>query len=470
MGNPLKAWFNGFNPKTTQNPSLRHQLLWSLSGFSILLFILLGFAAYKITLEETQEILDKQMRQMAYFLAETPIDHLDSSFRPTHHYDETDVFIDIWTYQPDPTHLKFEDTEHIRLAKVDKPHFRETHSSIGPLKVFVLPLATKQIQISQLLTVRQHLAGELALSMLIPYVILMPLVLLGLGWLIRRYLQPLTNLQQSIARRKHDDLTPVATATLPLEIAPTIDELNHLFQRIDHAQKQQQQFIADAAHELRSPITALNLQLKVLQKSLPAIEQEKHFVNLKNGLYRIQHLVAQMMALAHQDAHPSSHIEQLDLVEQVKQVVEQLMYNARKKHIDLGLNPLDQLIPLQIQAAPLKLQSIIFNLLDNAIKYTPDQGCIDISIYQHEQYGCLRIEDNGLGVQAADYPKLVERFVRLPNHHNVVGSGLGLSIVQTAINQLNGQLHFAHSARLGGLSVTVMLPLAIDSAFKSDRE
>lgn len=461
--NFLKKWLKIPFDKTIENPSLRWQLLWSLSGFSILLFIVLGFSAYKTALHETEEILDKQMEQMAYFLAETPIDHLDSAFKPNHHYDETDVFIDIWTYQPDPTHIKSEDLDHIRLPKAEKAHFQHAHSSIGKLKVFILPLATKQIQISQLLTVRRHLAGEIAFSMLIPYVVLMPLVLLGLGWLVRRNLSSLTNLQQSIAQREYDDLTPVTTTALPSEIAPTIEELNHLFKRIDHAQKQQQQFIADAAHELRSPITALNLQLKVLQKTMPyPIEQEKNFVNLKNGLYRIQHLVTQMMALAHQDAQSSNQTEQLDLVDQVKLVVEQLMYNAHRKHIDLGLTQLDQLTALHIQAAPVKLQSIIFNLIDNAIKYTPEHGCVDISIYQHEEYGCLCIEDSGLGVQATDYPKLVERFVRLPNpnHQDVVGSGLGLSIVQTAVKQLNGKLEFAQSSRLGGLSVTIMLPLA----------
>lgn len=308
----LKHGLQHKQQKSRQNPSLRRQLLLSLSFFSLLLFILLGLSAYKIALEETQEILDQQMKEMAYFLAETSINHLDSTFKPNHHYKETDVFIDIWSYRPDPTQLKhatLEDVDHIRVPRTDTAHFQTMHSSLGELKIFVLPLSNKQVQISQLMAVRQRLAGELALSMLIPYVVLMPLVLLGLGWLVRRNLSSLTNLQASIASHDHNDLTPVKTSALPLEIAPTIDELNRLFERIDSAQKQQQQFIADAAHELRSPITALNLQLKVLQKTLPyPIEQEKNFINLKNGLYRIQHLISQMMALAHQEAHPSSHV------------------------------------------------------------------------------------------------------------------------------------------------------------------
>lgn len=457
----LKPWLKQIRQHTVQHPSLRQRLLWSLSVFSIVLFILLGLSAYKIALEETQEILDNQIKEMAYFLAETQIDHLDSAFKPNHQYTETDVFIDIWTYQPNPLPHQPEDTDHIRLPKTDRAHFQQIQSSIGELKVFVLPLRDKQVQISQLMSVRQHLAGELALSMLIPYVLLMPLVLFGLGWLVRRNLSPLVNLQNAIANRDHDDLTAIDTSALPLEIAPTIDEINYLFERIDYAQQQQQKFIADAAHELRSPITALNLQLKVLQKTLPeSFVKEKNFINLKNGLYRMQHLVTQMMALAHQDAHPSSQIEPLDLIEHVTQVVEQLMYNARKKHIDLGLNQPEHLAQLLVQATQTKLQSILFNLIDNAIKYTPEHGRIDITIDQQSQYGYLCIEDSGVGVSPSDYAKLVERFVRLSNNHtDVVGSGLGLSIVHTAVHQLNGQLQFTQSAHLGGLAVSVKLPL-----------
>jgi two-component system OmpR family sensor kinase len=446
--------------KAQKNPSLRQQLLWSLSAFSIALFMVLGFSAYQIALEETEEILDKQMKEMAYFLAETSIEHLSPTFKPNNHYNETDVFIDVWTYSTDPEQ-QLQDPKQFRLPKTDAPHFQQVQSSMGELKAFVLPLSKKQVQISQLMTVRQHLAGELALSMLIPYVLLMPLVLWGLSWLLRRHLSPLIHVQQSIASRDHDDLSAIDTTALPMEILPPIAELNRLFERIDHAQRQQQQFIADAAHELRSPITALNLQLKVLQTTLPyPIAQDKNFVTLKNGLNRVQHLVTQMMTLAHQEADPAQQIEALDLREHVTQVVEQLMYQANKRQIDLGLSAAGQRTHIKVLATPIKLHSIIANLMDNAIKYSPDHGSIDIHIEQQGQYGCLSIEDSGSGVQPADYPKLIERFVRLNHHQDVVGSGLGLSIVYSAVKQLDGELHFAQSTRLGGLSVTVMLLLA----------
>lgn len=449
-----------FSPTAQPKPySLKRRLLLSSTLFSILLCMLLAFSAYHIALEETQEILDKQMQEMAYFLAKTDIQHMDSGLEPGHHYNETDIFIDIWTYQQPSIHSA-EDAEHMRLPRSSQPHFAMHQSSLGRIKVFVLPLPERQIQISQLVSVRRHLASELALSMLVPYFLLMPLALFGLTWLIGRNLQPLLRLQRSIASRHHADLTPIDKDDLPQEIIPTVEEMNLLFQRIADAQQQQRQFVADAAHELRSPITALNLQLKVLQKTAPyPIEQEQHFIHLKNGLARIQHLVTQMMALAHHDAQDaSSPVEVLDLSLHVTFVIEQLMYTALKHQIDLGVK---QLGHLQVLAGTEQLNSIIFNILDNAIKYTPDHGKIDVSMGREQGWGWLKIEDSGPGVAAADYAKLVERFVRIPTPgQQISGSGLGLAIVQAAIQQLNGRLLFAQSSTLGGLSVTVMLPLA----------
>jgi signal transduction histidine kinase len=469
----------------TNSRSLRQRLLISLTVFSALLLVLLGYSAYRIALEETQEILDKQMKQMAYFLAETPIEQLNSSFRPTHRYDETDVFIDIWPYpatairpvqslsntpasNTPAARVVDADPDHIRLPRQSVAHFRQMHSSRGELKVFVLPLSNRQIQISQQLKVRRHLAQELALSMLIPYVALVPFLVLGLGWLIRRLFKPVDQLQTSIAARNHGDLNRIDTQYLPLEIKPAIDELNQLFERIAQAQTQQQQFIADAAHELRSPITALNLQLKVLQKTLPeGVTQERHFTNLQQGLQRMQHLVLQMMTLAHQDAQLATDDlldDRLnDLVAQVNFVLEQLQPSAHKKQLEIivAVPP----SPILLKASTVQLHSIIFNILDNAIKYTPAGGHINISIEMSQDTQdalvYLSVADSGAGVAVQDYAKLTERFVRLPQATpNSVGSGLGLAIVQSAVQQLGGSLHFGQSATLQGLAVQVILPLA----------
>jgi two-component system, OmpR family, sensor kinase len=450
-----------FRILSSQQRSLRQKLLISLTAFSVVLFLLLGYSAYRIALEETQEILNQQMKEMAYFLAETSIDHLDSAFRPNHRYDETDVFIDIWTYLPSSQHGKplTEDPDNIRLPRQSTAHFQLVHSSRGELKVFVLPLSDRQIQISQQLKVRRHLAQELALSMIIPYVVLVPFLVLGLGLLIRRLFRPVDALQRTIASRNHGDLTQIDTQDLPLEIKPAIDEFNQLFTRIEQAQRQQQQFIADAAHELRSPITALSLQLKVLQKTLPAeFTQDRNFASLAQGLQRIQHLVLQMMTLAHQEAQPASPQPLTDVVVQVHFVIEQLMLSARKKQIELGLD--SSTSPLQLAADPVQLQSILFNIVDNAIKYTPTGGTIAIYLNTDAHTVYFTVEDSGPGVAVADYAKLTERFVRLPQLHqdNIVGSGLGLAIVQNAVQQLGGTLEFGQSARLGGLMVRVSLP------------
>lgn len=459
----MQQIFSHIKSMSSYRWSIRRRMIWSISLFSIILFMLLGMSAYQVALQESQEILDRQMQEMAYFLAKTPIDHLDSSFRPNHRYDETDVFIDIWKYHPTPEQLALhEDPEKIRAPRARKAEFLQVRTSRGLLKIFVLPLEDRQIQISQLIRVRRHLAKELAFSMLAPYVILVPLVLFGLAMLTQHALKPLVDLQRFIALRGHHDLTPITMTHLPSEIKPVIDELNWLFKRIDEAQKKQQQFIADAAHELRSPLTALNLQLTVLQRTNAGHdEQLAGMENLKKGLTRIQHLVTQMMTLAHQEAQQHVSIEPVDLLEQTRFVLGQLMLSARKKHIDIGLVEPENLSQVMVKASISPLQSVISNILDNAIKYTPPRGTIDVCLRTDEHYAYLVVEDSGQGVAEDQYQNILGRFVRLPEtQHKVIGSGLGLSIVHAALQQLGGQIHFAKSAKLGGLSVTVQLQLS----------
>lgn len=453
-------WIAALSPNTW---SLRRRMLVSISAFSILLFILLGVAAYKVALSETEEILDRQMSEMAYFLAKSPIDDLDSIFSPHYRYNETDVFIDVWKYQPSPNernelHTKL---DQIIVPRVAQAQFLQKKTPRGELIIFVLPLHDKQIQISQLMSVRRQLATELALNMLLPYMILMPLALFGLAWLIRKSMQPLIDLKNMISLRSHQDLQPIHLPITPSEISPLVSELNWLFQRIADSQQQQQQFIADAAHELRTPLTALNMQLAVLERVQTGQEQQPYNLdNLKKGLVRIQHLVTQMMALAHQDASHRDEVVSVDLFEQTRFVLAQLMLSARKKNIDLGV-ALSEPQPIFIRASLGSIQSIISNIIDNAIKYTPAHGAIDICVKHDDQYAYLVVDDSGPGVPAAQYQNILERFFRLPNtQHQVMGSGLGLSIVQSALLQLGGQIHFARAEKLGGLSVMIQLPLA----------
>ena len=284
--------------------------------------------------------------------------------------------------------------------------------------------------------------------------IIIPFGLFGLIYIIRRSLKPLDDFKSELAQRDSNSLLAIQNSQYPEELVPTINEMNHLFERISLAQQEQRQFVADAAHELRTPITALNLQTKILMSQFP---NEGNLVNLSKGLARMQHLVAQLLSLAKQDATLSHdmQITRFKLNDIALNCVEQLMNLAMEKDIDLGFER-NELI--EMQSVEQSIHSIIFNLIDNAIKYTPPSGIINISVFEDvEQNAYIKIEDSGPGIETELYDKVLKRFYRV-YHHLEVGSGLCLSIVDRAIQQLGGQLTFDQSIELGGLSVLVKLP------------
>ncbi|WP_010113072.1 ATP-binding protein [Acinetobacter sp. P8-3-8] len=433
--------------------SLKKRLIRYTSIFSILLGCVLVFSAYKISLEEIDEILDAQMVYLAERVALNPRP-IQSEFDIHKRYHEEDLFIDIWSYanQSHKTH-----PHHFLVEPKEKAGFYRQNSPAGIWITYVVPTKNFQIQISQQEKVRQHLALELAASMFVPYLLIIPFALFGLIYIIGRSLKPLDDFKSELAKRDPDSLKAIQNGHYPEELIPTIHEMNHLFERISVAQQEQRQFVADAAHELRTPITALNLQTKILMSQFP---EEENLQNLSKGLARMQHLVTQLLALAKQDSTLKHEIQvtQFKLNDVALNCVEQLVNLAMEKEIDLGFIRNDDVILKSVEHS---LHSIIFNLIDNAIKYTPVSGIINISVFSDiHDFAYVLIEDSGLGIDPEMYDKVLKRFYRV-HHHLEVGSGLGLSIVDKAIQHLGGELTLSRSEELGGLSVLVKIPMQL---------
>ncbi|WP_312104456.1 sensor histidine kinase [Acinetobacter venetianus] len=441
--------------KTPKQYSLKKWLIWGTSIFSLLLGCLLIFTAYKIALHEVDEILDTQMQYMAERSTTQPLTPVASKVELHRTYHEEDLLVDIWAYK-DQSHLWHQ--THLLIPPVQQAGFYTQETPQGKWRVYVIPLKDYQIQVSQQEQVRKSFAWELAGSMFIPYVLLLPFAIIILAFIISLSLKPLDDFKAELQQRDSDGLAPIDSKEYPQELIPTIEEMNHLFERIQHAQAEQKQFIADAAHELRTPVTALNLQTKILMSQFPEHESLK---NLSKGLARIQHLVTQLLALAKQDVglmliEPNTLFRLNDVA---LNCVEQLVNLAMQKEIDLGFERNDV---IEMQSLESTVHSIIFNLIDNAIKYTPSQGIINISVYnENEDYACIQIEDSGSGIAPENYDKVLKRFYRV-HHHLEVGSGLGLSIVDKATQRLGGTLQLGRSIDLGGLSVIVRLPKKLE--------
>jgi two-component system OmpR family sensor kinase len=226
---------------------------------------------------------------------------------------------------------------------------------------------------------------------------------------------------------------------------------------------QQRRFVADAAHELRTPITALSLQAENLDSvALPKRARER-VAALKQGMHRTKHLLEQLLALARHEAIPSGPAEMplaaLDRVAQV--VVADLLPEATEQGIDLGFALVE---PLSVRGEPVMLAAIIRNLLDNALRFTPRGGTIDIGVYRQDGAAILQVEDTGPGIASTDMNRLFEPFFR-GSRPEGEGTGLGLSIVKRIADNLGGGIALENIAGAGrsGLRVTVRLPIAGDS-------
>ncbi len=434
--------------------SLKKRLIIYTSLFSILMGCVLVFSAYRIALEETNEILDAQMKNLAERVAKFNPKTIKSQFDHLEHYKEEDLFVDIWNYDNKDN---LSHPLNLLVDPVKEMGFYHHFTTHGELQTYIIPLEKLQIQVSQQKSVRQNLAIELAINMFLPYLIIMPFAIWGLSYIIRRSFEPIEHFKSELMQRKPSELSPIHHDQYPIEIVPSIEEINSLFQRICTAQLEQKQFIADAAHELRTPITALNLQTQILLNEFP---NHSSLLKLNQGLVRIQHLVNQLLNLAKQDAFVLNHEQNstFQVDELAINCIEQLIHLAIAKNIDLGMERHESITILSQASA---VHSIIYNLIDNAIKYTPSNGIINVSTFAQGQNAFITIEDSGPGISPDLYDHIKKRFYRV-HQHLEMGSGLGLSIVDKATERLGGELEFSQSPLLGGLKVSVRLPLALN--------
>ena len=432
----MKAFYYGL--------SLSARMSLSISLFSIGLFVLIGFSAYRIALEESQEVIDQQMQQMAHFLDENHLPSRLSTFDHQKKYNETDFFIDI---VPKRDLEKFQGRYHYLQPYALSAHFMRKKTDRGELKIYVLPLADKQIQISQLIHVRVNLAKELALNMLLPYLLFVPFGIYGLFRLIRHHLKPIHVLKKTFATRHYSNLSPIYIDQLPHELKPAIDELNTLFVRITQAQEQQQKFIANAAHELRTPLTALNLQARLLSKHGSTPE---NLADLQQTIVRMTRLVEQLLKLAQQEENIQHQFIRVHLNNVVELCMQQLMVQAQHKNIAISFKAHHQAFT---DAPDFCVETILMNIIENAIKYSPNDSQILIELIRAEQQWCIKVHDDGQGISQEQLAQVTQRFVRLT--YKETGSGLGLSIVQTALNVIGGMLKLKSSDTLQGLCAEI---------------
>ena len=324
------------------------------------------------------------------------------------------------------------------------------------LRVYTLQTPEHTIQIAQDLDAREARARSLALRAVMPVLLLAPLLMLAVGAVIGGSLAPLARVRRQVAARAARDLSPLSAAGVPEEVQPLVQELNALFARVRETFEAQQHFVADAAHELRSPLTALKLQLQAAERARDDEARAAAMEQLRSGIGRSIALVEQLLALARQEGTAPGAGETVELEELARQAVSDLLSTAHGKQLDLGLATSE---PVQVTSSRESLHLILRNLLDNAIKYTPAGGRVDIALGRDARGAWLAVEDSGPGIPEAERQRVFDRFYRVPGT-DAPGSGLGLAIVRTVAEGIGAQVSLGRSEALGGLRAEVRFPAA----------
>ncbi|WP_436147389.1 ATP-binding protein [Acidovorax sp. LjRoot194] len=437
--------------------SLRTRLLIFILAAIVLAGAVQGALAYRGALAEADTLFDYHMQQTALALRSgLPVDAqgLGPGLDPE---DENHEFIvQVWTNEG----LRiFESAVGAALPQIAVLGFTDVQARGGTYRVFSMQTRSQVIQVAQNMAARRGMARALALRTLAPLAFMAPLLVLAVWWGVSRSLAPVERVRRQLAQRQADDLSPVSDAQLPDEVQPLVSELNLLFERVQRAFDAQQHFVADAAHELRSPLAALRLQLQGLQRAGDDAARAAAIERLSSGIDRATRLVEQLLTLARQEAGaaaPGAHTEPVDLQAAAQLALADVAPAAQARSIDLGLLDSDaSSVPGNAEA----LRMLARNLLDNAVKYTPAGGRVDLQIRRAAdgQIVELTVEDSGPGIAEEHRARVMQRFVR-ETSDGATGSGLGLAIVQAIAQAHGASVTLDASPRLGGLRVTVRWP------------
>ena len=308
------------------------------------------------------------------------------------------------------------------------------------------------VLVGETLVKRNTLVREILLGMLLPEFLLIAVSIAVIWFGVRFGLKPLTALSEELAGRTQADLRAVTTA-VPEEIQPVVREINELLSRLDHSLDTQRHFVSDAAHQLRTPIAALQAQVEaLLAESDPMLRDQLQ--GTLAATRRLAHLVEQMLMLARAQPSLARNRQRVVLDSVARTVAEDWLPVAIGNGVDLGF----ELAPGAVSGNALLLRELLANLIDNALRHTPPGGSITVSCGGGDDNAWLAVEDSGAGIPEVDRDKVFERFYQSPGSVSD-GSGLGLAIVREIARQHDGNAHIDSSPDLGGARVTVRFGL-----------
>lgn len=343
--------------------------------------------------------------------------------------------------------------------KVDRNGFYDLNRGDDGWRVFGLNLSAGglHVQVGEQISVRQETVKDILINSLWPMFLSLPILGLIIWASVGKGLQPLDRVAETVERRDPRSLKPISTEKVPGEVVPIVDSLNRLFRRVHQALENERRFTANAAHELRTPLAALKTQAQVKQLDDSSDENTLFLNQIVNGVDRTTHLLEQLLTMARADTMQREAILQheVDLHSVVAEVLASTSGGALEKQIELSLNSHNSLSDIHGDEATLSI--LVRNLVDNAIRYTPPGGEVQVRLSQEDAAVCLVVEDNGPGIPQAQREELFQRFQR-GEGVEAQGSGLGLSIVKQIADLHGAQIVLSDASNDQGLRVTISFP------------
>ena len=422
--------------KLTQRLSLKLRLTLLFLALSLTAWFAASLVAWQQTRDTLDKLFDTQQMLFAKRLLTMDLDEIRAPERmrevpkKAKHGRLDDDALAFAIYSPDGK-MVLNDGENGR----DIPyHYRRNGFDNGQLNDdndewrflwLTAPDGKYRVVVGQEHEYRQEMALDVVRSQFTPWLVALPIMLLVLIVLLSRELRPLKKLSQTLRSRTPDATDRLATQGVPIEVRPVVDALNQLFARTQAMMARERRFTSDAAHELRSPLTALKVQTEVAQLSLDDPQaQAKALTQLHAGIDRASRLVEQLLTLSRLDSLESlDDVEPLNMADLLQSVVMDSYHPAQQAGIEIRLNILDPQVTRTGQQLLLSL--LVRNLLDNAVRYSPRGSRVEVTLDTHS----VIVRDNGPGIAPDALTRIGERFYRPPGQDQT-GSGLGLSIVK----------------------------------------
>jgi len=432
--------------------SIRWRLQLGLLAGMLLVLIAASTLVFTAARDEVGELFDYQLEQTAGAFSAQPLKTPDKLPDTGDDDPEADFAIQVWDAAGAP---QLSSPAPAVLPRVGRPGFSDLEADGERWRVFSSSAGGRAVQVAQPWLVRDEVASGIALRMLGLVLLLFPLTALLIWFTVGRGLRPLDAVAADLRRRSHLDLQPLDVRQLPLEIEPLAASLNDLLARLGRVITAQKTFVADAAHQLLTPITALQLQAQLLSRAGDEQRRLEALADLHQGLARTVDTARQLLTLARQES-TQVRAEQtlLDLHQLVGQVIRTELPLAEAKRIGLETPTAPETL---LRGDPGALATLFSSLLNNAIKYTPQGGRVRVSLERAEQSMALLVEDSGPGIPVEDRERVFDRFFRRPGTETF-GSGLGLSIARGIASQHRADIELSASAELGGLAVRVRFP------------